>query len=92
MKPNGHDGEVGMGRSPQSPVGAVRRIALHSPWQHEVMVMLPDHYHHEAGRAKPSSLLIQAVQRPAAMDGAGEHAGACCGRLCECVPSSTLAV
>ena len=31
-------------------------------------------------------------QRPAAMDGAGEHAGACCGRLCECVPSSTLAV
>lgn len=31
-------------------------------------------------------------QRPAAMDGVGEHAGACCGRLCECVPSSTLAV
>ncbi|RKJ95035.1 hypothetical protein CE154_018110 [Alicycliphilus denitrificans] len=24
--------------------------------------------------------------------GAGEHAGACCGRLCKCVPSSTLAV
>src|SRR5258708_24357025 len=24
-------------RSPQSPVGAVRRIALHSPWQHEVI-------------------------------------------------------
>ncbi|MCO2827943.1 hypothetical protein CEE60_01155 [Stenotrophomonas maltophilia] len=24
--------------------------------------------------------------------GAGEHAGACCGRLCRCVPSSTLAV
>jgi len=23
---------------------------------------------------------------------AGEHAGACCGRLCGCVPSSTLAV
>ena len=23
--------------------------------------------------------------------GAGEHAGACCGRLCGCVPSSTLA-
>ena len=23
---------------------------------------------------------------------AGEHAGACCGRLCRCVPSSTLAV
>ena len=31
-------------------------------------------------------------QRPAAMDGAGEHAGACCGELCICVPSSTLAV
>ncbi|CAQ44869.1 hypothetical protein B9Y80_21775 [Stenotrophomonas maltophilia] len=31
-------------------------------------------------------------QRPAAMDEAGEHAGACCGKLCECVPSSTLAV
>ena len=24
--------------------------------------------------------------------GAGEHAGTCCGRLCKCVPSSTLAV
>nr|BAH89968.1 hypothetical protein [uncultured bacterium]BAH90052.1 hypothetical protein [uncultured bacterium]BAH90314.1 hypothetical protein [uncultured bacterium]BAH90490.1 hypothetical protein [uncultured bacterium] len=24
--------------------------------------------------------------------GVGEHAGACCGRLCGCVPSSTLAV
>ncbi|KAB0595984.1 hypothetical protein F7Q96_15445 [Cupriavidus gilardii] len=24
--------------------------------------------------------------------GDGEHAGACCGRLCRCVPSSTLAV
>ena len=53
-----------MGRSPQSPVGAVRRIALHSPWQHEVMVMLPDHHHHEAGRAKPSSLLIQQYSAP----------------------------
>ena len=31
-------------------------------------------------------------QRLAAMDGAGEHAGACCDRLCECVQSSTLAV
>jgi len=33
--------------------------------------------------------------RPAARRdgrGAGEHAGACCGRLCKCVPSSTLAV
>ena len=29
---------------------------------------------------------------PPRWTGAGEHAGACCGRLCGCVPSSTLAV
>ena len=29
---------------------------------------------------------------PPRWTGAGEHAGACCGRLCRCVPSSTLAV
>ena len=39
-----------------------------------------------ASRGKPCGL------SPAAMDGAGEHVGACCGRLCECVPSSTLVV
>ena len=37
-----------------------------------------------AGSARPTS-------RRDGRD-AGEHAGACCGRLCRCVPSSTLAV
>jgi len=75
LKPNGHDGEVGMGRSPQSPVGAVRRIALYPPWQPEVIVMLPGHHHHEAGKAKPSCMPIQAALRPATWAGrCGGHA------------------
>lgn len=41
--------------------------------------------------AEPAAL-DRPGQRPAVWAGPGGYAGAFCGRLCECVPSSTLAV
>ena len=41
--------------------------------------------------AEPAARIGPPTSRRDGRD-AGEHAGACCGRLCRCVPSSTLAV